>query len=235
MVLELDRPLNTPPSFSIIQNTLRVTISGITNDLFIPEPGEYRDEIVSLDASKASNLTRIDAVFPFDPAEVNTFSLTSPYRFIIDVYRPPAPTPTHQPPGEAPKTASIREKTASLEPSAEPEQSPLPGISQSTASTDAYRLETSHRPNTAILNRHRFEQRLIGTLIVVTSMIVVLIIMLIWIGGGRKISRKRSWRHRLPATRDTTITHIDAKIDAHFKTLTTHNATSQVSTCPDQK
>jgi hypothetical protein len=237
MVLELDRPLNLPPSYSINRNTLRLTITGITNDVSMPEPGEYRDDIIRLDASKESGLLRIDAVFQFEPSDLKPFSLARPDRFIIDVYRPLAPTNSHQPDTQAPQGTSVREKPVSEEPVAGPEKSRRLSISQPATATptDTYRLATPIRSNTTIFSQHRFEQRLLGALIVVTSIIVVLLIMLIWIGGGRKISVKRSWKHRLPPTKDSAIARIDAKINAHFETLTTQDTTSQVSACPDKK
>lgn len=237
MVLELDRPLNIPPSVSINRTTLQLTIAGITNDVSIPAPGEYQDDIIRLDASKESNLMRIDADFHFAPSDIKPFSLANPYRFIIDVYRPLDPTNSHQTDTQATRGPSIGEKPVSEKPAAGSEKSRLPSMFQPTAAapTDVYRLATPKRPNTTILGQHRFEQRLLGTLIVVTSIIVVLLIMLIWIGGGREISRKQSWKRRLPATKDSAIARIDAKIKAHFETLTTQDTTSQVFACPDKK
>jgi hypothetical protein len=55
----------------------------------LPASGRIRDGIVSLDVSKVADVIRVLTLsFPSQPADVKTFSLTAPHRFIIDAYRP---------------------------------------------------------------------------------------------------------------------------------------------------
>jgi hypothetical protein len=58
---------------------------------------EHLGNIVGVEVSKASDATRIDTRFSFVPADVKTFSLTGPHRFIIDAYRPLSPTAAGMP------------------------------------------------------------------------------------------------------------------------------------------
>ncbi|WP_372677646.1 hypothetical protein [Desulfosarcina sp.] len=219
MVLEFDRPLNPSPSFSIHRNTLQVTMTGITAELPDRDTGEYHADIISLEVSQTSDDTRVHAVFSFDPADVKTFWLTGPPRFIIDAYRPLSPAAA-QPPGEASRQMEMIEETVTLpDPTSEP-ATPQPD-SGSTAIDEA-----STEPNGAAIpvsgiaddfHRNRFQQRLIAALIVVTSIIVLLLIFLLYMGAGRKNPPEPSWVYDLPSTKDRDIESIDAVIGEHLK------------------
>lgn len=219
IVLEFDRPLTPPPSFSINRNTLKVTLTGISNDLSAPHPEEYRGDIVSLDVSKESEKRRIDVVFSFDPVDVNTFSLSDPHRFIIDAFRPVSSAAADLPVEIERQIPSIEEKTALPEPTSEPEKSTPAEISPSIteASKDAHGPASSNNHSADDLNRNRFQQRLIAALIVVTSIMVVLLVFLIWIDSGRKKPQEPSWTDHPPPANDRNIESIDAVIREHLK------------------
>ena len=219
MVLEFDRPLSPPPSFSIHRNTLQVTLTGITTDLPDRETGGYHADLISLEVSQTSDATRIDAVFSFDPADVKAFSLTGPPRFIIDAYRPLSPAAA-KPPGEESRQKALIEETVSLpEPTNAPEK-PLPEGGSAAIEEVSIKPNGAASPGSGVaddLRRNRFQQRLIAAQIVVTSIIVVLLIFLIWMGAGRKNHPEPSWMHDLPPSRDRAIERIDSVIGEHLK------------------
>jgi len=208
MVLEFDQPLNPPPSFSIHGNTLQVALTGIINNLSDLQIGEYHDDIISLDVSQTSDVTRIDAVFSFNPADVKTFSLTGPHRFIIDAYLPLSPDTANPPVEKSPQIASIEETVS------------LPAGESRSMDEASIKAHGSASPVSGIdddLRRKRFQQRLIAALIVVTSIIAVLLFFLIWMGNSQKHPPEPSWIHDLPPTKDRDIDSIDSVISGHLK------------------
>jgi len=220
MVLEFDQPLNPPPSFSIHGNTLQVALTGIINNLSDLQIGEYHDDIISLDVSQTSDVTRIDAVFSFDPADVKTFSLTGPHRFIIDAYLPLSPNTTNPPVEKLPYIASIEDTVSLPAPSGESEK-PLPAGESRSMDEASIKAHGSASPVSGIdddLRRNRFQQRLIAALIMVTSIIAVLLFFLIRMGNSRKHPPEPSWIHDLPPTKDRDIDSIDSVISEHLKT-----------------
>lgn len=212
MVMEFDRPLNPAPSFSVHRNTLQVTLAGITSNLPERQSGEYHADIINLEVSQMSDATRIDAAFSFDPADVKTFTLTDPHRFIIDAYRPISSAAARLPVEESRHMALIEEAVFLPEPYREPEK-PLP--TGGSASIDEAPVRTGGSAEDS--GRNRFQQQLIAALIVVTSIIVVLLIFLIWMNGGRKHPARPSWVHDLPPARDREIESIDSAIGEHLK------------------
>lgn len=220
MVLEIDRPLTPPPSFSINRNILQITLTGIIDGLSAPRPGEYRNDIVSLDVSKESEASRINVVFSFDPTDVKTFSLADPHRFIIDAYRPASSAAANLPAETTRQIPSI-EENASLPESTSPPQKPAPAgmpAFSDEASMKAYGSDSSNSHSADDLNRNRYQQRLIAALIVVTSIIAVLLIYLIWIDSGQKKPQEPSWTHQLPQAKDQNIQSIDSTIRKHLNT-----------------
>ena len=219
MVLEFDRSLHPPPSFSIHRNTLQVTLNGITTDRPDRQAGEVHADIISLEVSRTSDATRIDAVFSFDPTDVKTFSLTDPPRFIIDAYRPVSQV-SATPPGEESRQMGLIEETVSLpEPAGEP-VTPQPDSGSTAIDEASIKPDGASSSVSGIaddLRQHRFQQRLIAALIVVTAIIVVLLIFLLWMGAGRKNPPEPSWIHDLPPTRDRDIESIDSVIGEHLK------------------
>ena len=219
MVLELDRPLTRPPSFSIQRDTLQIALTGIIDNLSALQSQDYRNGIVSLDVSKSSKTTRIDVVFPFVPADIKSFSLTGPHRFIVDAYRPVSTSLSALPIEKAQPTELIEGNVSLPEPDSEPEkQAPtgaLPSIDE--RSTKARGSSSSTRDNADDWRRNQIQQWLIAALIVVTSIIVALLYFLIRMGGAPRISEQPSWIRYLPPTRDRNIQVIDSEIRKHLK------------------
>jgi hypothetical protein len=219
MVLEFDRPLIPPPSFSIHGDTLQISLAGIINNLPDLQTGEYDGDIVHLDVSKTVDAMRIDAVYSFTPADVKAFALTGPHRFIIDAYRHPAPAAAG-PPLEKSRHLGLIEETVSLPgPHSEPEK-PLPAEASSflnKTSTQTDGSPSSPIGSTDHLSRKRFQQRLVAALIAVTAIIVVLLLLLIWTGRSRTKPAAPSWVHDLPPTKDRDIESIDSVIGKHLK------------------
>jgi hypothetical protein len=219
VVMEFDRPLNPTPSVSIDRNILQVTLTGIINNLSDPQIGIDNGDVISLDVSQKSDVIQIDAVFSFAPADVKTFSLIGPDRFIIDAYRPLSPAngiPTVE---KARRIAPIEETVSLPEPASELKHSPP--ARASTVNDEA----SAGSPGSAYprsgqaedLRRYRFQQRLLAALIVVTSIIAVLLFLLIWMGNSRKKKPGPSWIRDLPPTTDRDIESIDAVIGEHLK------------------
>jgi hypothetical protein len=219
MVLEFDQPLIPPPSFSINRDTLQVVLTGIINDLPALQTGEYLGDIVSVEVSKTQDTTRIEAGLSFVPADVKTFSLTGPHRFIIDAYRPPSPDAGGAP-VEGSREIGLMEESLSLpEPYSEPEKPISEGEPRAIdeSSIKAYAPSSTHSGIAGDARRNRFQQRLIAALIVVTSIIVVLLFFLLWTGSRRKKPIAPSWIRDLPPTTDRDIKSIDAMIGEHLK------------------
>jgi len=218
MVLELDRPLNPPPSITIQRNTLQVALTGIINNQPDLQTDKYHGDVIGFKASHMADTTHIDAVFSFDPAEVKTFSLTDPHRFIIDVYRPLSPAAARPPAEKAHQTELIEESVSLPESYSDPHK-PLPAMESPSLDEASTQVHGSASPNSGKadnLHRNRFRQRLIAALIVVTSILVVLLFLLIWMGNSRKRPVEQSWVHDLPPTKDRNIESIDTVIGDHL-------------------
>ncbi|WP_319404576.1 hypothetical protein [uncultured Desulfosarcina sp.] len=219
MVLEFNRPLILPPSFSINRDTLQVVLTGVVNDPSALQNGEHLGNIVSVEVSKTLDATRIDVRFSFVPADVKTFSLTGPHRFIIDAYRPLSPAGAELPVGKARQIGLIDEAMSSPEPCSKPEKPISDGKSPAidNASIKDYDSASPHYGNAGDSHRNRFQQQLIAALIGVTSIIVVLLFFLLWMGSRRKKPITPSWTGELPSTKDRNIENIDSMIVNHLK------------------
>lgn len=217
LVLEMDRSLSPPPSVSIDRATMVISLTGILNDLSAPHAGENRGGIVSIDVSRVSDVMRIEALFSFVPADVKTFSLTGPHRFIIDAYRPIASVAVPPPIKKMERVSASEKIQMSPTPISEPGESVPPGGTVSEDSIKAHGSVSSTPSDDSELNRYRFQQQLIAALIAVTSIIVVLLLFLIWIGSDRNSPREPSWVKHLPPTKDPTIDDLDAAIREHLK------------------
>ena len=219
MVLELDRPLIPPPSFSINRDTLQIFLTEIANDPPAHQNGEHLTNIVSVEVSRTSDAMRIDARFTFVPADVKTFSLTGPHRFIIDAYRPLSPAATGMPVEKERQIGSIEESMFSPGPYSETEKPISDGESPvvDEAYIKAYGSASPPPGNAGDSRRNRFQQQLIAALIGVTSIIVVLLFFLLWMGSRRKKSMVPSWIRELPPAKDRNIESIDMMIGRHLK------------------
>lgn len=220
IVLEFDRRLTPPPAFSINHNRLQVSLAGIGNSLSVPGTAAQKDGIISLDVSRESGQTRIDAIFEFTPADVKTFALTGPHRFIIDAYRP-LPSEAANPPIEnGPELPSVQKGDVLPEPYSKPEKLASAALSTAIveASLDAYDALASEGLEKDHSNGNRIQQRLMAALIVVTTVIVVLLFLLIWVGRGHNNKGQPSWLKHLPPTNDQNIESLDSVIRKHLKT-----------------
>ena len=213
MVLESDQPLSPPPSFSIDDNALEVSLTGVDKKLAVGPFEDFSSDIISLEISRTSDVTRLEAVFSFAPADVKTFSLTKPHRFIIDAYRPLAATTGDPPLGKAGQVTASANRS---------HDSALTKTAQSLteASVRAYRSVLSDNGVMDGTHPNRFHQRLLATLIGVTSIILILLFFLVFIGSRRKKSSKQSWINYLPLTQDPIIEDLDTQIGEHLSTLT---------------
>jgi hypothetical protein len=220
VVLEFDRPLSASPYLSIERNHLSAIINGITNT---PSPLSVETQpggIVSLNMSGESATVHFDAIYAFIPADIKTFALTGPHRFIIDAYRPPSSQADSPSVERRPSTRSPQPHDNVPEPYATTEKPTSAALSTTIvkASLNAYDKLASSRPRVADFQRSRFQQRLIAALIVVTTIIIVLLFFLIRIGSGKHRPKDRSWLTDLPPTNDRTIASLDATIRDHLKT-----------------
>jgi len=217
LVMEFDRPLPPAPYVSVDRNRLRVSLVGIDN---LPTMPAAIEGITRLDAFRQSGKICIETIFAFVPADVRTFALTGPHRFIIDAYRPVQPATTLVLPEK------VAHKPARQPTREEPEPYSTPGNSVSAlpprdAADDApesYDLAAADITGFKTERRIRFQQRLVAALIVVTSIIAVLLVFLIRTGRVGAGSGRRAWMDQLPPTKDPAIETIDAVIRNHLKT-----------------
>jgi hypothetical protein len=217
LVMEFDRRPSSSPSFSVERNRLRIELKGIANT---PSAPKIIDDISRIDVSRKENKARIEAVFAFMPADIKTFALTGPHRFIVDAYRPlPASTalppakknesePVEQPEETAPEPYRVTEKSLV---SLTSESSPNP-------STVSREITAEADPGAPYAYKKRFQQRLVAALIAVTSIIVVLLFFLIRTADGRHRPRQQPWKEQLPQTPDPNIEAIDSAIHKLMKT-----------------
>lgn len=217
LVMEFDRPPAPPPSFAVDHNRLQIDLKNIADT---PSAPTVIDGISRLDVSREAKDARVEAVLAFTPADIQTFALTGPHRFIVDAYRPQSPSAA-LPPSKK-NEGEPAEKTANAipEPSSVAERFldalPLkPGPSPSTA-TQENRIDGD--PAARHAYHKRYQQRLVAALIAVTSIILVLLFFLIRTAGGRHSPRRKPWTHRLPETPDPNIEAIDSAIHQSLKT-----------------
>ena len=217
LVMEFDARPSSPPSFSVERNRLRIDLKDISST---PSAPKITDGISRFGVSRKGNEARIEAVFAFTPADIKTFALTGPHRFIVDAYRP-LPASAALPPAKISERepAEQPEETAP-EPYRVPEKSLVTLTSDSvpnlsTATQDA---KAEADPGARYAYNKRFQQRLVAALIAVTSIIVVLLFFLIRTAGGRHLPRQQHWTDQLPKTPDPNIEAIDSSIHKLLKT-----------------
>lgn len=220
MVLEFDRPLTAPPSISTNHNHLQVSLTDIVNTLSTPRIEENQGDILRLNVSKPSDEIRIDAVFTFTPADIKTFALTDPHRFILDVYRPLPLEAASQTVENSHQMASDIASQTTQGTYRVPEETTVAGISSKIveASMDGSRAFAAKGLEVENTDQNGVQQRLIAALIIVTTAIIVLLFFLIRISGRNVSSRRWSWRSHLPPTTDQNIESIDSVIRKHLKT-----------------
>jgi len=221
LVMEFDRPPAPPPSFAIDGNRLRIDMKDIART---PSAPSVIDGITRLGVSRKAKNARIEAVFAFTPADIKTFALTGPHRFIVDAYRPL--------PSSAALASAKKSENGSAEQSADaipepsnspaslPEKSLVPSALESgpNPSTISYDERVDDDPAARYAYHKRYQQRLIAALIAVTSIILVLLFFLIRTAGGRHLPRQQPWTHQLPETPDPNIKAIDSAIHKTLKT-----------------
>lgn len=89
MVIETDAQLVSQPKVSVTGNTLVVDITGARKSPAILKSEAYRDDVVTIEATDDASDIHLNVVLTFMPIRVKAFFLKSPYRFVIDAYRPP--------------------------------------------------------------------------------------------------------------------------------------------------
>lgn len=202
LVLESDRPMPAVPTVVMDKNRMHITLDGIINTISTPPEDTLTADIAAIDISGVSGKPAIDVAFTFTPANVQTFVLTGPHRFIIDVYRP------------APGTAGDQHPISDAESStstAMPEPYVVPSGNGIAAPAPPERLKQSPDSENRHVQGRPFRQRILAALIVVTSIIAVLLLLLIWFGGKRDVDRS-SWQEVLPPESDADIENLDARI-----------------------
>ena len=206
-VLESDRPLTVVPSVDVSGNRLQVLLEGIINTIPLPRTETLAADILKLDLSSGHAHSTIQVDLAFSPTSIQTFMLTSPHRFIIDVYRPVMATslktgPLKTPPGHLPRQLVSSERV----------EQPTPPSRQNPVDTK----EGEKRS----IQGWQFQQKLIIALILGTSFIAIALIVLIGLKhGGKPRPKPPSWQEALPQERDATIEDLDKKIREQFKFL----------------
>ena len=198
LVMEFDRPLTPHPVFSVDRNSLKITLTGIDN---LPATPAAIDGITRLEVFRQPDGTSIEMDFTFAPAEIKTFILTGPHRFIIDAYRP-------LPAGTLPSTAKGDIRTAAMK----------QNQTKTQAHPESYTLPAADSARSGIERQNRFRQRLVAALIGVTSIIAMLLFFLIRTASARSGNGRKAWIDQLPSTRDPDIETIDSAIRNHLKT-----------------
>lgn len=161
IVLETDRALSPQPLISSEGNAINISLTAIAPPF--PDLGTVANHhgIVKLDAVKTTRGTRLEAVLSFKPTEVRTFLLTNPHRLVIDAFRPPGSAAGDASTGDLQSIALVETNRS---------QPNTPGEGQVSAS--------QNQPTPETVGRSRFQQRMLATLIVVTSILLVVIIFL---------------------------------------------------------
>ena len=155
--------------------------------------------------------------FTFAPADIKTFILTGPHRFIIDAYRP-LPAETLLPPTEEHiRTPAMKQNQTEARSTSESAVAAIaPKYTQ--ADPESYTHPGTESAGARIERQNRFRQRLVAALIVVTSIIAMLLFFLIRTDGARSGSGHKAWIDQLPLTKDPDIETIDSAIRNHLKT-----------------
>ena len=214
LVLEFDRPLNPHPAFSVDGNSLKVTLAGIDN---LPASPAAIDGITRLEVFRQSGGTRMEMDFAFVPANIKTFALTGPHRFIIDAYRP-VPVNAAPLPVEETIHAQVREPNQAGPPTTSDKM--VRAASPKHAEQDApepYSPPGAYGTGSDSESRNRFQQHLVAALIVVTSIILMLLFFLMRAGSAGSRSGQHAWIDQLPSTKDPDIEALDSAIRNHFK------------------
>ena len=187
LVLEFDQAVMPAPAYTIAGSRLQITLADIANAL--PDgPAVEHPGIRRLDVLLQGGATVIDAVFAFPPADVKAFTLTDPHRFIVDAYRP------------APLSAGAGRVEGPAADGAELDAAgPVPG---GRALPDA---STGH----GVL------ERMLAPLIVATSIILIGFVILVWIGGRKRLAEPIRIGP-LPPIKDPLIDRIDEAIEEHL-------------------
>jgi hypothetical protein len=205
IVIESDQPILPDPTVDVHENRLNVFLKGIINTFPAPRHGTLAD-IRDIDVSAKSGDTAVGIMFGFTPDRIQTFTLTGPHRFIIDVYRPNLPSagdPPHRhhtDPVQVVANASISGHPADATVSA-----PQPEMSGD-------RPADGNMP----MKRWPFKENLIVALILATSLIAILLIWLIRLSNRKKMDSS-AWQEDLPPERDTSIEDLDAQIREQLK------------------
>ena len=202
LVLESDRPMPAAPTVVMDKNHMHITLDGIINTISTPPEDTLTADIAAIDISGVSGKPAIDVAFAFTPATVQTFSLTGPHRFIIDVYRPASGTA-----GGQHQTSDAESPTSATA----PEAYVAPSGDSIAAPAPPERLKQSPDSENRHVQGRPLRQRILAALIVVTSIIAVLLLLLIWFGGKRDVAHS-SWQEVLPPESDAVIENLDARI-----------------------
>ena len=210
IVLESDRPL-LPPTVTADGHLLRISLKNVINAIPLPDPVEYRQAVDHIDVTQASGKTTIAAILRFDPADIKTFSLTGPQRFIVDLYRSALPDAATPPAG-----TSASEPTSQL-----PEAYSTPHTTLSRPLADAARenlAATAQDDDTLVVRQQQgpSQRQLIAVLIAVTSVIAGLLFLLLRASLKGKASSPVSRQDALPPVNDPQIERIDQAIREQF-------------------
>lgn len=218
LVLEVDRAFARLPSVAIHGKAMNVTLAGALPPLPAIPAIDRHDGLVGLDISRSSEGVRIDAVFAFEPAVVNSFALTDPHRFIVDTYRTAASADAGMATTNAVQEA-FGNATSSLPRSPDVPQPPATiSTPADRAGRNAHGSEPSKTRDAVETDPIQTQQRLLASLIVVTSIMVALLFVLVWRGGIRKTARReRRVMAALPPARDPDIEKIDMAIMEYFR------------------
>jgi hypothetical protein len=183
LVLETDRALTQAPELSLDGNTLRIALADIDSDL--PQIGSeaYRHDIDRINLFRTSDATLIEAVFSFVPADVRTFTLASPFRFVVDIYRPLSSIAAKKPTDATSPQARLAGKNGTPPPIINEKQPPPGSHLESAADASGSIDPEGNNPGDA--DRNRFQQRLLAILIIVTSIILVVILILMCVDRKR--------------------------------------------------
>jgi hypothetical protein len=210
IVLESDRPL-PPPTVSADGHLLRISLDDVINAIPLPDPGEYRQAVDHIDITQTSGKTTIAAVLRFAPADIRTFSLTGPQRFIVDLYRSAIPDTATTPAG-----ASASEPVGQL-----PEAYSRPHAALSRPLAEAARenlAATAQDDDTAAARPQQgpSQRQLIAVLIAVTSVIAGLLFCLLRASLKGKAASPAPRQDALPPLNDPKIERIDQAIREQF-------------------
>lgn len=203
-VVESDRAISPTPLVNHQENRLHISLEGVINTIPRPKPDAFTADIQDLDIVRQSDAPAINVVFAFLPARVQTFALTGPHRFIIDVFRPPTVAgdsiqfsiepDVRDAPSFAMESHSAPSEKA--DPGMSPRQNPP---SEAMRGSDAGVVQRSIQPT------------IITTLILITSIAAILLAVLIGV-SVRRNRHQSSLHDRLPPEHDPAIDDLDKQI-----------------------